>query len=225
MLPVHTFNDLADANLAATWGRRYGLRERDATFRHSNPYRLMEVSDHFGKHAKLTNPPAENEHRTLTLGKLYWPQAKEAPALVRESPPNNLPPGAGRFYFHAEEWFADAGDYLQYKPFLAKADPNFVLKAPGQPDVKCKLTLGFLTLASQQVREFEILIPPAEFAKMATGADYTLHPLNANPDLKWKVKEGLTLRREPSAEEKIDELLKRIEALEKRLERLEKKER
>src|SRR5262249_48002416 len=53
MIHVHTFNDLSEANLAATWGTRYARGLRDDVFRHSNPYRLLEVSDHFGRYARV----------------------------------------------------------------------------------------------------------------------------------------------------------------------------
>ncbi len=48
---VNTFNDLSEVPLAATWGKRYALGERDETFRYGNPYRCESVSDHFGKFA------------------------------------------------------------------------------------------------------------------------------------------------------------------------------
>src|SRR5262249_10484856 len=62
---VNTFNDLSEVPLAATWGKRYALGERDAEFRYSNPYRCVELSDHFGKFARLENSEAK-EHRIIT---------------------------------------------------------------------------------------------------------------------------------------------------------------
>jgi ubiquinone biosynthesis protein UbiJ len=41
----------------------------------------------------------------------------------------------------------------------------------------------------------------------------------------WKVKDGLTIKREQSAEDKLDALQERVDKLEKRLEELEKKTR
>ena len=58
MIKVHTFNDLSEANLAATWGTRFARGPRDDVFQHNNPYCLIEVSDHFGKYASVPNPPA-----------------------------------------------------------------------------------------------------------------------------------------------------------------------
>ncbi|MHC4619517.1 MAG: transglutaminase domain-containing protein [Planctomycetota bacterium] len=55
---VYTFNDLSEANLAPTWGRRYGKGERSVVFKHSNPYSAVVISDLFGKHSNVPNPPA-----------------------------------------------------------------------------------------------------------------------------------------------------------------------
>jgi hypothetical protein len=37
MIHVHTFRDLSEADIAATWGVRYAKGQRDDTFRHANP--------------------------------------------------------------------------------------------------------------------------------------------------------------------------------------------
>src|SRR5262249_14413935 len=114
MVHVHTFKDLSDAKLAETWGVRYAKGQRDGVFKHSNPYRLLEVSDKFGKYAKVPNPPAEKEHTQITIDRVYWPDAKDAPKEVREMG-NGAEAGGGRFFIHGKEWFEKAGDYLQYK--------------------------------------------------------------------------------------------------------------
>jgi hypothetical protein len=195
MIHVHSFRDLSDANLAATWGTRYAKGERDDVFKHSNPYRLMEISDHFGKHAKVPNPPAA-EHKSITIGKAYWLGSKEVPAAIRGhvgEPPQD---GSGRLFFHGEEWFDDAGDYLQYKAFLWRAGQEFVLKAKGRPDVKARLGGTYHTLASEKVREMEVIIPATEFANMARGAAYTIQPVKGKNGYEWKVRDGLTVTRE-----------------------------
>jgi hypothetical protein len=76
---------------------------------------------------------------------------------------------------HAEEWFDDAGEHLQYKPFLQKADGEFVLRAEGRPEVRCRTSGMFVTHGSEKLREFEVVISPDEFAEMASGVAYTLH--------------------------------------------------
>jgi hypothetical protein len=134
MVHVHTFNDLSEANLAATWGMRYAIRQRDEVFPYSNPYRLMEVSDHFGNHARVPNPPADKEHRQVTIGKIYWADSKDALREVREMH-SSVQRGGGRFFIHGEEWFEDAGDTCStssscWRPtgtssFARKVSPTF----------------------------------------------------------------------------------------------------
>jgi predicted metalloprotease with PDZ domain len=59
---LYTFNDLSEADLTRTWGWRYGKDERNGVFKYGNPYSAVELSDHFGCHSNLANPPftAEN---------------------------------------------------------------------------------------------------------------------------------------------------------------------
>jgi hypothetical protein len=195
MVHVHTFNDLSDANLAATWGTRFAKGMRDKEFPHSNPYRLLEVSDHFGKYAKVPNPPAKNEHRTITIDKLYWHDAKDAPAEARKMP-SGAQRGGRSFYVHCEEWLEDAGDYLQYKRFMWRSDRNFVLKAKGKPDVPCQISTSFVAGGSKKLRELEVIIPPPGYAKMARGVAYTLRPANGKKQYRWKVRDGVSITRE-----------------------------
>jgi hypothetical protein len=195
MVHVHTFRDLSEANLAATWGKRYALGERDQEFPHGNPYRTLEVSDHFGRHGRVPNPPADKEHTHITLSKAYWFGAEETPKLVRDSGMVRADDGAGHLFVHGEEWFDDAGDYLQYKAFMRRADRNFVLRAGGRPDVKAALSLTFFTHASEKVRELELVIPPDEYARMAKGVAYSLRAVNSVPGYQWKVRGGVTVTR------------------------------
>jgi hypothetical protein len=222
MIHVHTFNDLSEANLAATWGRRYALGRRDSIFPSNNPYRALAIDDHFGRHAKVPNPPAEKEHQHLTISKVYWPEAKDVPPPVRNMLVN-VKPGSGRLLVHIDEWFENAGDYVQYKLFMNRADPNFVLRAQGQAEVQAKLSMNFISGEGGKLCELELVVPPEQFAKMAKDIPYTLQPVNAVAGYSWKVKEGLTVRQALTLEEKIEDLQKKIEKLEKRLEELEKK--
>jgi hypothetical protein len=231
MIHVHTFKDLSDANLAATWGTRYAKSQRDSVFPYSNPYRLLEVSDHFGKYANVLNSPVDKELRRATITKAYWPEAKDAPAevkaMVNAADSRSGGPTAHRFFIHCAEWLEDAGDYLQYKLFMWQVDRRLVLRAKGRPDVSCEVSMSFVTQHSQDLCELEVVIPSAEYAKMANDVAYTLHPVNDKKGYEWKVKEGLTIGRgsprELPVEEKLKTLQERLDKLEKRLEELEKK--
>jgi hypothetical protein len=193
MVKVHMFNDLSDARLAETWGARYAKSQRSEVFPRNNPYRLLEISDHFGRYARLPNPPADKEHTRITISKAYWADSKDADKYIREMR-TDAGKEDGRFFIHGEEWFENAGDHLQYKLFMRLADKCFVLRAKGQPDVACQMSNGFVT--SQKLREMEVIIPVAEYAKMAKGVPYTLHPVNGKKGYEWKVREEVTLTRE-----------------------------
>jgi transglutaminase-like putative cysteine protease len=54
---LRTFGDLSEANLAPTWGWRYAKGERSAVFKYSNPYSAVTISDLFGCHSNIPNPP------------------------------------------------------------------------------------------------------------------------------------------------------------------------
>jgi hypothetical protein len=193
MIKVHAFNDLSEARLAETWGTRYVKGQRDEFFPRNNPYRLLEVSDHFGKHANVPNPPADHEHRQLTVSKAYWAESQDAPESVRKLP-THAGKGDGRFFIHCDEWFKDTGD-AQYKLFMRRADRVLVLRAQGQPDVVCHVSYGFVTWVSQNLRELELIIPAADYARMAKGVGYTLHPVNSKRACEWKIRDGVTLTR------------------------------
>ena len=64
-----------------------------ANFYTGNPYRLMEVSDHFGKHAKVSNPPL-GELKQVTISKAYWRGSKDvcsSRSCWRRSPRSSSP--------------------------------------------------------------------------------------------------------------------------------------
>lgn len=220
MIHVHTFNDLSEAELTPTWGRRYALGLRDAEFKTSNPYSTLEISDCFGRDSKIANPPAEEkEHKILTVTRAYWLGSKECPEIIRQR--GRAPhTGEAHFYIHPDESYPDQ-DHLQYKKFMMAADKNFLLQAPGQPDVRAQMEVSFFT--GDSLREILVVIPPDEFVKMKSGVAYTIHPVNSVPERQWKVKHGLTISREPSLEEKVENLQQRLDRLEKQMTEILKK--
>jgi len=150
----------------------------------------------------VPNPPADKELRQVTIDKAYWPRAKDLPPdvraaaneLIQVQPPEYV--GDNRFFVHCTEWLEDAGDYLQYKLFMWRADRRLVLRAKGRPDVPCEVSMNFYTHRSKNLCELEVVIPSADYAKMASGVAYTLHPANSKMEYQWRVRDGLTLTRE-----------------------------
>ena len=193
MLKIHSFGDLADANLAPTWGYRYGKGLRDELFPYSNPYRLIEVSDHFGKNASIPNPPADFELHLVTITKAYRLDSPEAPAEVQKARRNVVPDGS--FYIHCLEWLEDAGGWSQYKLFMQRADLTFLLRAEGHPDVSCRISGNSYSGRSPDLCELELVVPPDEYAKMVPDLAYTIHPVNGKEGYRWQVSDGVTITR------------------------------
>jgi RNA polymerase sigma factor (sigma-70 family) len=192
MIHVHVFNDLSEARFAPTWGRRYALGLRDEEFKYGNPYRTLEISDHFGRDSKLPNPAVE-EHTALTVAKAYWLESDDTPDVIRKGA-RKPKEGEGHLYIHVDEWFKDQ-DKTQYLPFLKQVDRGFVLRAEGQPDIKGQVQLSFWTDAASGLREILLVIPKEEYAKMAKGVAYSIRPGNSVAGYQWKVEDGLTVSR------------------------------
>jgi hypothetical protein len=215
---VHTFNDLSEAKFAPTWGRRYALGLRDEQFKYGNPYRTLEISDLFGRDSKVRNS-AGQEHKTITITKAYWLESKFTPDIIRRAA-RRPKEGEGHLYLHADEWFADQGKE-QYMAFLRDVDRGFIFRAKGQPDVMGQVQLSFWTDGNTKLREILLVVPKNDYAQMAKGTAYTIHPVNDVANYKWKVKDGVTISREASLEEKVEMLDQKIEKLEKKLDSLQ----
>jgi hypothetical protein len=190
---ANTFGDLSDVPLAATWGKRYALGERDGVFRHGNPYRAEEVSDRFGKYARVENPQTQ-EHRVLTLSRAYWPGSPDCPESFKKSnAAKAMDPKAGYVLAHAEEWFPDE-PYGQYSVFIKGAAKEFLFRADGHPDVRGRVW-GSIT-NPPDVHEILIVIAPQEYAKMEPGVDYVLVPKDGPAGYGWKTTGRVAIRTE-----------------------------
>lgn len=190
---VNTFNDLSEIPLAATWGKRYALGTNDDVFQHGNPYRADQVSDHFGKYAKIENTEAR-EHQALTLTRAYWPSSPECPEAFKKSrSAERMDPQSGYVLAHAEEWFPEE-PYAQYSVFIKNAGKDFVFRADGHADVAGRVW-GSLT-NPPDVHEIMIVIARGDFARMEPGVDYVLVPKNGPAGYEWKTKGRLAIRKE-----------------------------
>jgi RNA polymerase sigma factor (sigma-70 family) len=188
---VNTFNDLSEVPLAATWGKRYANGERDEIFRYGNPYRCEEVSDHFGKFAKIGNPEVR-EHRALTISRAYWADDPDAHATIKESKWLFHNDGSKSILVHGEEWFEDeAGP--QYRPFLEAAGKEFVFKAVNHPDVHGRITTSSITWHSRNLHEIEVLVTREEYARMEVDVEYSLTPPDDVAGYKWNTKGRVTI--------------------------------
>jgi RNA polymerase sigma factor (sigma-70 family) len=192
---VLTFKDLSEVPLAATWGKRYALGERDAVFRYGNPYRCGSVSDHFGRFARVDNPEVK-EHRTITISRAYWADSKEACEEIKSTARHWRGPGSGQLFIHGEEWI-EGEPWQQYKVFMQAAGKEWLLRADGRPDIHARITTS--SVVGRDLHELELLIEPDEYARMEPGVEYTLVPRNEVPGYQWKTKGRVTVAKERRA--------------------------
>lgn len=190
MVHVHTFDDHANAGLIA-WGRRKQPRDVDV-FEHSNPYSCVSISDWFGPHARFDNPPPQDEHRVLTITRVYWyddPDKDEVVQMRLDDPQT-----AGHVVVHVAEGFEGQG-VSQYQEFYEKVDKEFRLTAEGRDDVRLFAARGYWVDIARDVREFYLHIPPDQFEKMAAGVPYRLHVVADDEPFRWEIRGELTLTR------------------------------
>jgi hypothetical protein len=78
---VLTVADWSEARMGRTVGRRQALQLRDEVFRTANPYATLEVTDEFGEHAEIANPPFEEPGplTQVTIARAFWVASPERP--------------------------------------------------------------------------------------------------------------------------------------------------
>jgi hypothetical protein len=153
-LTVHTntLRDWSEVNYAATWGKRYALGERDEVSNTSNPYRAIELSDHFPGNAKIDNPEI-NEVKIATVTKAYF---KNGNLMLRLKPePFN--------------W-----DWHKLKSFLRQAPKQFELTAPGHETVSATATTGSSTDSTKGIFDAYLAVEEPALARLADGVEYEL---------------------------------------------------
>lgn len=195
---VHTFNDLSEAGLTETWGKRYGLNERDDVFKTGNPYRATEISDQFGAHCTLANPAVkEVELKQITITKAYWLNSPGTPAEMKKYRWGGSEHGEHHLFIHGEEWDARDSNYTYYyRSFEKKADPHILLRAAGRPEARGLLSGNDLMSSAQHFREMEVRFEADEYRKLAPGVEYQLVPLNDTPEYQWRVAKELRITTE-----------------------------
>ena len=180
MTHVHTFSDLSEAGLAATWGLRYGTGGRDEIFQTSNPYCTMEISDRFGLYCEMPNP-APKELRKVTITKVYWFFSDERPGWIKEQSVRK--DKHGHMLAHVDASF----DELRL--IYPKLGKDFMLWAKGHPTLSARAERGYWN------SECYIRIPEQEMNKMVKGVPYRLAPANPDRESKWIVNDEVCITR------------------------------
>lgn len=188
-----TFRDLSEAALAPTWGRRYALNERSEEIPTANPFTALEVSDRFGSHAKIPNPPLQPtpDHTVLTLQRLIWADSAQRPAWLPLDSIGTTIPNRVIILARPVERFEDQ-NYRQYRRFIDAADPSFVLKGADGTQINARLTNGCYSTSTEC--EIALYIFTSDRARMKPGVAFTLVPQNGKTGApRWSVRDGVTL--------------------------------
>jgi hypothetical protein len=188
-----TFHDLSDANLAATWGKRFALGQRSPELPTGNPYTALEVTERWGAHAKIANPqpPKPADHQMLTIERIMWADSPlRSEWLQLESVMQNAK-GRVLALVQPVERFTDQ-DYKQFRRFLDAADPEFSLQADGAPEIPARITGAAFSTKTEC--NFSIALTKEDHALLKTGTAYRLVPKNGKDGApKWAVKDDVTL--------------------------------
>lgn len=175
---VLTFTDLSEAGLTQTWGKRYGLGDRDATFQAGNPYRTTEVSDRFGIHSTLQNTPFK-EPQVATVSKAYWFFSDQRPSWIpAESVRQNAD---GHLLLHVDLQYDDL------QTLYPKLDSAFTLESPGQPQIEARAERGFWN------EECYVRIAEDQFKLMVPDVPYQLKPVKSDAKYRWKIEDHLRI--------------------------------
>jgi hypothetical protein len=188
---IYTCSDLSQVPLAQTWGMRFFKYPAGQPKLSSvNPYRLLSIQDHFGANAHLDNPevPAA-ELRTVTIIGLYPKGSAAIPSWVTEH--DDWQRGGADFLIACREWVP--GTYRQMSTFSKRAGQEFLLSAPGHPDLKARLNGLTLSTGDGSFQAYAAQLAPEERAKLAPGVAYNIQPLNVSDTYLWVVAPGTTL--------------------------------
>jgi Transglutaminase-like superfamily len=193
MTHVATLRDWADANAAATIGKRQAKGDWNDALGTVNPYSAVAVDDLFGARCKVPNPPVEDAPTAsarapvdpppeLTIDSVMWSDDASLGDLMKERDVTLLARVKG--------WT----DWDPFKAFTQQADRRFFLEAAGHPTLGVESSTGGLRTADGALW---VVLPlgPADRKALARGTAYELKPRNEKPSHRWLVADGLKVVR------------------------------
>lgn len=189
MVHVNTWREHAEAGLASM-GLHSAFTPEDGLFAGPNPYSCVSLSDRFGAHCKLANPP-DDSVRAVTIASAYW----SGDARVRDAVTVKLrdgDDGAGHVLLRAVE--RDEGEGIErFSDFFQHVPKDFLLRARDEGEVRATSSRGYWLRGAGT--DFYLRIAPEELAKMPEGVAFELVPPATEDGYGWIVQPGVTIAR------------------------------
>jgi hypothetical protein len=126
--------------------------------------------------------------RTVTIIGLYPKGSAAIPQWVKEDAWRE---SGTDFLIACREWVP--GKYRQMSTFSKRAGQEFLLRAPGHPDLKARLNGLTLSAGDGSFQAYAAQLLPEDRARLAPGVAYSIEPLNVSDTYRWVVARGTTL--------------------------------
>ena len=185
---VATFNDWSDAQMHKTVGRRQKTDGPKDVFGFRNPYSTISLRDEVGKHCKI-ELPEEIEEGRLIVERIFWTDADELDAGIRESCIAKK-----RFGFIAE--VSGVTDMEQLKEFLDNADLRVFMKPV--MDEHPRLGIAFTKNCFWLKGDRALIYVPfgaGDKADLSKGTHYRFEPRDSSKDRGFGLRKELTISR------------------------------
>lgn len=184
---ISTCADIEESHLAESWATRSAEWPNVASRLSSvNPYRLIAVSDHWGKNAKKDNPEVASL-KTGTVIKVAWRDTPDFKAMLFGNP---APENVDLFIF-TKEWLPTR-NYIQMREFIQGASHTFELRAPGQPPVRVEYAGLNVNTSDERCYGFRVALD--DRVKLRQGISYGMTPIQAGSLNRWVVPPDIEVR-------------------------------
>jgi hypothetical protein len=151
------------------------------------------VSDHFGVYSHIANPEVENEElRKVTVTEAYW--RRTSAYRVEERIQRQGPSRIG--LLHPDSGIHSSLQISNARIRTVRGKP-LVLAAPGHPEIQATsggITISYRDRDGRRYQLFGVRIDPEYRKFLASGAEYSLRPINTSGIYAWTVKDSLVLK-------------------------------
>jgi hypothetical protein len=188
---VHTFRDLSDADLTATWGVRYAKGLRDDIFCSSNPYQTTELSDRIGIHSDMEIPkpkqPWEKTGNLRILSAYWWNDLPADDWRRGVLTPDQDKRKQGHLLLHVEWASRTRLNSTQIVRLLNFVDRNVHLVGDQGKRIPLEIRGGSVWTGPQGGAEMEIPISEEIYSMLKRDMEYSLVPVNSMDEFQWEV--------------------------------------